>query len=154
MDVSRITDQIFVGARPRPGDAHALRQLDLALMIRMLPGRAEEVVASLGVPILCLPTRDNLFIPIPLETLEQGVRSAVRILDDGGRVLTYCREGRHRSVAMAASILIARGMPAEEAADLLKARRRRADPYSWHIWRRIRAFETRWKDHAAVTVPA
>lgn len=143
MDVSRITDQLFVGGRPHRTDGGALRQLDLDLAICMLPGRPADVVSGLGLPLLHLPTRDNLLFPIPLERLEQGAETALRVLEGGGRVWTYCREGRHRSVAMAACILIASGMPARAAADLLKARRRRADPYAWHIWRRIRAFEAR-----------
>jgi len=91
-----------------------------------------------------LPCFDSPLLPIPLFILRRGAAAAALVLDAGGRVLVYCRAGRHRSVAMAACILIARGMPADEAMDLIVASRPIADPHAVHIERRIRAFERDW----------
>jgi hypothetical protein len=45
---------------------------------------------------------------------------------------------------MAACILIARGMTADEAMDLIVSKRPIADPHAGYIERRIRAFEREW----------
>ncbi len=45
---------------------------------------------------------------------------------------------------MAAAILIAQGMPADEAMRLIKAKRREADPEAAYIKRRIMLFAERW----------
>ena len=91
-----------------------------------------------------LRTFDNPLLPMPLATLRRGVAEALPVLEAGGRVLVYCRAGRHRSVAMAASILIAQGMTADEAMDTIVAHRPIADPHARHIEARIRAFEKDW----------
>jgi hypothetical protein len=94
--------------------------------------------------VIRLPTVDSPLLPIPLFMLRRGVSAAVLVLEAGGRVLVYCRAGRHRSVAMASCILIARGMTADEAMDTIVAHRPVADPHARHIERRIRAFEQDW----------
>jgi protein-tyrosine phosphatase len=93
-----------------------------------------------------LPMVDFPLIPLPLFLLRRGATAAVLVMATGGQVLIYCRAGRHRSVAMAACILIARGMTADEAMDLIVAHRPVADPHAPHIERRIRAFEKDWLD--------
>jgi protein-tyrosine phosphatase len=91
-----------------------------------------------------LPCFDNPLLPIPLVLLRKGVAEAIPVLEAEGRVLVYCRAGRHRSVAMTSCILIARGMSADEAMDLITSKRAIADPHAWYIERRIRAFEQEW----------
>jgi protein-tyrosine phosphatase len=93
-----------------------------------------------------LPMIDFPLFPIPLWILRRGVEEALPVLESGGRVLVYCRGGRHRSVALTCCILIAQGMTADEAMDLVVQKRPVADPRSWHIERRIRAFETDWRE--------
>jgi hypothetical protein len=144
MDVSAITDQIYVGRQPGRREAEAVRQIAPGLVISMRGGGAPESVQAAGVPFLSLSTRDNLLFPIPIERLEQGVQAALPVVRSGGRVLIYCRHGRHRSVALAVCLLIALGFSSTEAAALVRARRPQADPKAWHIWRRILAFERRW----------
>jgi protein-tyrosine phosphatase len=94
--------------------------------------------------LMRLPTIDNPVVPMPLFLLRRGAAAAVLVLQAGGRVLVYCRAGRHRSVAMASCILIAMGMNADEAMDTIVAHRPVADPHAHHIERRIRAFERDW----------
>jgi hypothetical protein len=54
-------------------------------------------------------------------------------------------QGKHRSVAMAAAILISMGHTGEEAIDLLTTARTVADPRRWYIRRQIKAFEIYWR---------
>jgi hypothetical protein len=95
---------------------------------------------------LTLRTFDSIFLPIPIYMLKRGVQTALSPIEAGEGVLIYCREGRHRSVAMASCVLIGKGFSADDAMALIKERRRVADPYAWHIERRIRKFEGVWKD--------
>jgi protein-tyrosine phosphatase len=66
------------------------------------------------------------------------------VIRDGGSVLVHCVGGRHRSVAMASCVLIARGLTADDAMALIKEKRLVADPYAWYIQWRIRKFERDW----------
>jgi hypothetical protein len=77
--------------------------------------------------------------------LERGVRLATEEIARGGKVFVHCFGGRHRSVAMAASILIALGYGPQAAMTLLKEQHAKADPDIWYINSRILAFEKRWK---------
>jgi len=60
-------------------------------------------------------------------------------------VLVFCLQGKRRSVAMAAAILISMGRTSEEAIDLLTTARKVADPRRWYIRRQIKAFEKYWQ---------
>jgi len=87
--------------------------------------------------------------PIVFEGLKRleyrGYDSAgIAVIQDGESVLIYCRQGRHRSVAMAACILIGMGYSADPAMELISSKREIADPYAWHIQRQIRRFEDSW----------
>jgi hypothetical protein len=47
---------------------------------------------------------------------------------------------------MGAAILIAMGHSAQDAMQLVCKRRNKADPYAWHIRRRIETFERHWRN--------
>jgi len=143
---SAITDQLFIAPRPRTRHLEQFHGLGVDLVLSMIGLRPPRVLAEPPYQLVRLPVFDNPFIPIPLVMLQLGVSAALPVLEGGGRVLVYCRAGRHRSVAMASCILIARGMTADEAMDLIVTRRPYADPHARHIEKRIRAFEQAWLD--------
>jgi protein tyrosine phosphatase (PTP) superfamily phosphohydrolase (DUF442 family) len=147
MLISEITDYLYVTRRQKAKDIEEVSQLDIQLIIDMIfhmrPPRELEVV---DIDVLWLPSVDFVLIPIPLKLLERGVNAALPVIKDGGRVLVYCIQGRHRSIAMACCILIAMGYSADEAMELVKEKRGKADPDAWHIQRQIRRFEVYWKD--------
>ena len=143
-DVSRITDELFIASRPRRRHVEHVRGLGVDLVLSMIWFAPPWQLTRPPFHLKRLPCFDNPALPIPLFLLRRGAAAAVLVLDAGGRVLVYCRAGRHRSVAMASCILIARGMAADEAMDLIKANRAVADPHAQHIERRIRAFERDW----------
>jgi protein tyrosine phosphatase (PTP) superfamily phosphohydrolase (DUF442 family) len=140
-DVSVITDQLFIASRPHARHVEHVRGLGVDLVLSMIGVRPPRALAQPPFRLVRLPVFDNPFLPIPLPILQLGVDAAVPVLEAGGRVLVYCRAGRHRSVAMAACILIARGMTADEAMNTIVVHRPVADPHARHIERRIRAFE-------------
>ena len=143
-DVSAITDQLFIAARPHARHVETVRGLGVDLVLSMIWFAPPRELTRPPFRLMRLPNFDHPLWPIPLFMFRRGVSAAVLVLDAGGRVLVYCRAGRHRSVAMASCILIAGGMTADEAMDTIVARRPAADPHAAHIERRIRAFERDW----------
>jgi protein tyrosine phosphatase (PTP) superfamily phosphohydrolase (DUF442 family) len=147
MDFSQITDQLYIGTTPRRGDYEMLRGLGIQLVINMrfLRGRA-PADGKPAMLYLRLRTADNPLLPIPTEVLMRGTRAALEVMRRGGNVYIHCSRGRHRSVAMAAAILIAQGRSPQEAMDLLKAQRAAADPDARHIRSQIVEFALRWSE--------
>ncbi len=145
MNYSPITDSLFVGTAPGRRDFDLLRDLGITMVINMrwTPGpRPPKDDPALR--YIQFRTFDNPFLPIPLRALIQGVQLALEEIKNGGKVYTHCQAGRHRSVAMAAAILIAQGRPLEEAMALIKQQRPIADPQAFHIRRRIELFARQW----------
>lgn len=146
MDISQITDYLYVGAQPQPEQAGDLRALDVRLIISMR-GERKPPAPFWQQPfqLVWLKTYDTFFTPISVNKLLQGVQAALPVIRGGGRVLAHCQHGKHRGPAMGAAILIAMGYSAEEAMRLLRSKRRRAQPQAWYIKRQIRKFERLWK---------
>lgn len=148
MDFSAITDSLLIGTTPQPDDYDVLRALGVRLIInmrfdrRLTPDRGQPPLA-----ILWLRSFDMPLLPIPLRLLRRGARDALKTIAAGGKVYVHCRQGRHRSVAMGAAILIAQGCSADEAMRLIKQRRAAADPDARHIRWRIRRFADTWENH-------
>jgi len=145
MDISPITDYLFVGGQPDSAHADELNRLGVRLIISMR-GEVRPPVVFEREPfqVLWLRTFDTLFTPIPIHKLVEGVRAALPVIVRGERVLAHCHYGRHRGVAMGAAILIAKGLTADEAMRLLRERRAVADPKLWYIRRQIQKFEKHW----------
>ena len=145
LDISQITENLYIFSRVKDEHLEDVLQLDPGLIISMiLERRPHRALSEGGMSVLWLRTVDFPLIPIPLRTLNRGVKAALPVIRDGGRVLVFCQGGRHRSVAMAASILIGLGYSADEAMQLISSNRVVADPYAWHIQRQIRRFEAHW----------
>lgn len=145
-DASAITDQLLVAPRPHARNVGDVRGLKVDLVISMIGLAPPPELTRPPFRLLRLPVFDSPLFPIPMKVLLRGVCEALPVLERGGRVLVYCRAGRHRSVAMTACILIALGMTADEAMDTIVSRRPLADPHARYISRRIRAFERRWRE--------
>lgn len=151
LNVSRITDYLFVSTRLRAEDLEAIRELDVRLIVGMIAGvPPPRRLAELKIDILWLGTFDFVLFPIPLATLHRGVDAALPVIHDGHQVLVYCQAGRHRSVAMAAAILIGMDHSADEAMALIVEKRPVASPETWHIGRQIRRFEKYWHQRRAL----
>lgn len=144
MDISKITDYLYIAAHPRAEYAEAIRDLNVRLILNMIFIRPAKVYQQPPFRMLTLRTFDSIFLPIPLRKLRKGVKTALPVIEDGESVLIYCRKGRHRSVAMASCILIGMGYSADMAMELISSKRHVADPYAWHIQRQIRRFEKSW----------
>ncbi len=146
MNFSSITDNLFVGTTPGKRDFDILREMGVSLVINMrwMPG-PRPPSNDPALRYVCFRTFDNPMLPIPVRALIQGVQLALEEIKAGGKVYTHCAAGRHRSVAMAASILIAQGLAPQAAVELIKERRPIADPDAFHIRRRILLFAKQWE---------
>lgn len=146
MNFSAITDSLYVGTAPHPKDYDTLRDLKIDLILNMRINRwPYPDPHDPPLPTLWLPTFDFPLLPMSLTMLQRGVIAALEVLEAGGKVYVHCSKGVHRSVAMAAVILIAQGHSMSEATQLLKARRAVADPDVWYIRRQIRRFAELWQ---------
>ena len=148
MDVSQITDYLYIASRVKEENIEDVRKLDPRLVISMiLPTRPPKELEEPPISVLWLRTFDFPLFPIPVKTLNRGVESALPVIQHGHGVLVFCQAGRHRSVAMASCILIGMGFSANEAMQLISQKRKGADPYIWYIQRQIRKFESYWNKH-------
>jgi len=144
MDISQITDYLYIASLPQAEDVGAIRDRNVSLIINMIFIRPASVYTQPPFRMLTLRTFDFVLLPIPIRKLKKGVEVALPVIQSGESVLIYCRAGRHRSVAMGACILIAMGHTADEAMQLVREGRSVADPHAWHIERQIRKFEEEW----------
>ncbi len=145
MNVSQITEYLFLGTTPYSADYDQLRELGITLVINMrmerwpLPDPHTPPMDRLW-----LPTFDSPLVPIPIYMLRKGALAGVKAIEEEGKVFVHCAAGVHRSVAQTAAILIAQGNPMSEAVALIKAQRPIADPDIWYIRRRIEKFNRSW----------
>ncbi len=144
LDISRITDTLYIAAHPAPHDAEYLRELPthLLLSVRMRP--PHKSVRAAVRQWVHLPCLDTPLTPLPMLLLWTGVESALPVIHHGGNVVVHCHYGVHRSVAMACCILIGLGSSPGDAMALVKQQRPVADPYVRYIRSRIERFADRW----------
>lgn len=145
MDISRITDSLYVGTTPGREDFERLHELGVRLVINMRLLLGQPPSGSLpSMRYMRLRSFDNPLLPIPSAALMRGTRTALEVIAQGGGVYTHCSRGRHRSVAMAAAILIAQGHSPKAAMQMIKEKRAVADPGAAHIQPRIMEFARAW----------
>lgn len=145
MDLSHITDELFIGTTPSVQDYDYLRRLGVRLVINMRwEHRPQRDPHNPPLQFLWLRTFDSPFFPIPIRALTRGVYAALETIREGGKVYAHCAGGRHRGVAMGACILIAQGHDPYAAMDLIKQRRWLADPHAFYIRPRILKFAREW----------
>ncbi|MBA4380693.1 MAG: hypothetical protein C0393_08485, partial [Anaerolinea sp.] len=141
MDLSRISDNLFIGATPSAQDYDHLRGLGVRLVINMrIEKRSAADLHNPPLKFLWLPTIDSPVLVIPIQFLLRGARAALETIHGGGKVYAHCAKGRHRGVAMGAVILIAQGYASDEAMKLIKMQRPSADPDIFYIRSRILRF--------------
>jgi hypothetical protein len=145
MNYNQITNTLYIGTTPGAKDYDLLHALGIILVINTrfgFPPRRDP--HSPPVKSLWLPAIDSPFFPIPLPFLLIGVKEALKVIESGGKVYVHCSRGRHRGPAMGACILIALGMEASPAMQLIKHQRPVADTEAWYIRRRIMKFAEQW----------
>ncbi len=146
LDYSQVTDQLYVAAWPMARHVEIIKSLNVHLILCMFIERPARELTLPPFQLVHLRTFDSPLLPMPLSILRRGAEMALPEIQAGRSVLVYCKQGRHRSVAMACCILIGLGHSADDAMKLVKAKRPIADPDAFHIQCRIRKFEQRWQE--------
>jgi hypothetical protein len=147
IDISKITEYLYVGSKIGKEHAEELKLLEFHLIISMIGQMAPDTIYALPpFKTLWIRTYDTFFTPISIKKLMVGVAAARPIIQNKGKVLVFCLQGKRRSIAMASAILISMRYTSEEAACLLTTARKVADPKRWYIRMQIRAFEKYWKE--------
>jgi len=146
LDISKVTNYLYVGSRLSKEEADKLELFHFDLIISMIGQMPpDEIYTRPPFKTLWIRTYDTFLTPIPVKKLVLGVNAALHVIQNQGRVLVYCILGKHRSIAMAAAILISMGYPREQALDSLMVARKAADPRMWYIHNQIKAFERYWE---------
>jgi protein-tyrosine phosphatase len=146
MIASEIIDNLYIAKTPKKEDYTFLKRNNFEYLVNM---RAEYfwfgVPAKLKITVTRVPTFDIIFYPInPAKLLSPAIEMSEKI-KQGKKVLCFCKQGKHRSVAMAACILIVLGYSADEAIKIIKQKRPIADPYANNIKTTIFKFEKLWR---------
>lgn len=142
LDYSKITPNLYIGRLPKKSDFDLLRKLNVKLVINMRFERTLNTRKSqVSFRSLWLPSVDTRFTPISDKKLRRGVQAALETMQSGGSVYVNCRFGRHRSVIMAACILIAGGRDADSAIKLIQSMRPVADFEPNYVRRQILSYE-------------
>jgi protein-tyrosine phosphatase len=144
--ISQITDYLYISAFPRGEHVEEIVALGVRLVLSMDWMRPTKMLGKPPVELLWLPTFDFILLPMPIKTLNKGVRAALPVIENGGSVLVRCMAGVHRSVAQGACVVIGMGYTADEAMQLIIEKRAVADPDARHIQSRIRKFEQQWPE--------
>ena len=146
-DISKVTDYLYVGSLVDKEQADELKALHFDLIISMIGQMPPDKIYTLPpFKTLWIKTYDTFLTPISIKKLLVGVEAALPIIQNKGKVLVFCMFGKHRSIAMAAAILISMGHTSEEAINLLITARKIADPRRWYIRIQIKAFEKYWEE--------
>ena len=100
MDISKITEYMYIAAHPKAEAASTIQALGVRLIINMIFYRPADIYKKPPFKLLTLRSFDSPFLPIQLSKLRKGVKTALPFIQNGDSVLIYCREGKHRSVAI------------------------------------------------------
>lgn len=124
LDYSAITDNLYVGKTPHGKDYQMLKGQGVALVINM---RLEWPITQLrmhdNLEEVWVPSIDSRYLPLRKKKILQVAGKALEVLKSGGKVYVFCRHGHHRSVVMAATILLLQGHKPEAVLGLFKKTR-------------------------------
>ena len=145
IDISKVTDTLYVGSKIGKDHADEMKVLNFNLIISMIGQMVPDEIYNLApFKTLWIKTYDTFFTPISIRKLLTGVEAALPVIQNKGKVLVFCLQGRRRSIIMSAAILISTGLTGEQAAELLITSRKVADPRRWYVRWQIGKFEKFW----------
>ena len=96
MDISKITDYLYISSKVTKRNVAAALEVDPGLAISMIVQRKPP--QELGQPprkLLWLRTFDFPLLPIPLSKLNRGVEAALPVIEDGYHLPANSRHYHH-----------------------------------------------------------
>ena len=152
LNISQITENLFISNWPIAKHAPEIANHGIDLIVCTLMERQDKELNQPPLKMRQIRMIDAPMFPLPMFQLRHGVEAALPVIGSGGKVLTFCKSGIHRSVAMASCVLIGQGYSAEEAMRMVADGREIADPYKPHIRKRIEKFEPYWRKYLSSSV--
>jgi protein-tyrosine phosphatase len=144
--VAVITDDLFIGAWPTKYHREKIISLGVTLVVATI---LESIDKELDQPPLTLVhTRGTDLGPrlfFPMGQIFKGVEAAVSAIGSGGKVMVFCKAGKHRSATMTSCVLVGLGHPADEAIEIVKAGRDKVEINDNHR-KAIYKFEQAWHE--------
>jgi protein tyrosine phosphatase (PTP) superfamily phosphohydrolase (DUF442 family) len=140
LNLSWVTPHLAVGGRVLPEDIGRLARAGVTRVVDTRSEHQDDAAAlgAEGIKLLYLPTPDTY--PLTVEQLETGSRWINEQIADGQRVLVHCEHGVGRSVLLTAAALVASGMSAQDAIELVRRKRWQAAPNHRQM-KRLQEFE-------------
>jgi protein tyrosine phosphatase (PTP) superfamily phosphohydrolase (DUF442 family) len=141
LNMSWVNNRLAVGGRVRPEDIKALSLVGVTHVVdtRSEYCDDEQALRAQGIELLYLPTPDTY--PLTVEQLSQGATWVQQRIQNGGRVLIHCEHGVGRSVLLTCAVLVAGGMHAHAALQLVQQKRWQAAPNHRQV-ARLKEFES------------
>ena len=144
LDYSQITENLYIGAWPTKYHREKIISLDVTLVIATILERIDKELGES--PLTLVHTRGTDLGPrllFPTGQLLKGVEPAVSTIQNGSKVMVFCKAGMHRSATMTSCILVALGHPADEAITIVETGRPKVDIKEPHR-KAIHKFEQTW----------
>jgi len=134
---AEVGDGLLAGAYPTDADdvaalarAHVDEVVNLCENVEYAPGEREVVahaLATAGIPECRVSLVDHGRLLAP--EVERAVETVLERLDGGRHVYIHCRAGWQRSAAVAAAVIALReGLDIEQALEVVRERKPRAEP--------------------------
>lgn len=125
---SAITENLYIGTTPRGADYQHLKDLGVTMIINMRLEWPPLVMSRQRLfRVVWVPSIDSPYFPISQKRLLTAATKAAKEIKQDGIVYAHCQVGRHRSVIMAAAILILMGYDMQTIKKLVTTRRPVAD---------------------------
>ncbi len=144
LDYSQITNNLYIAAWPTKCHREKIISLEVKLVIATI---LESIDKELDEPPLTLVhtrgTDIGSRLIYPMGQLMKGVKPAVATIQNGGKVMVFCKAGKHRSATMTACVLVGLGHSTDEAIKIVEAGREQADIKETHR-KTIEKFEQAW----------
>lgn len=146
LDYSQITETLYIGAWPTKYHRETIISLGVTLVIATI---LERIDKELGQPPLTLvhthATDLGSRLIYPTKQLLKGVEPAVATIQNGDKVMIFCKAGKHRSATMTSCILVGLGHTVAEAIEIVETGRSKADIKDTHR-KAIEKFEQTWHE--------
>lgn len=146
LSYDQITDHLYIGARPQPGDWFELAALGITVDIDLQVEGQDRFYKNVPDVYLWLPTPD--WYGPNSQTLLTATHFIRMMIAQDRIVYVHCSMGVGRSPAVAAAFLVTLGMTVSAAVAMVKAKRPKAKLNATQI-EHLEEFAAQWKGQEA-----